>query len=177
MTTEKRNDIFTQYQNVIWWVINKNRRLFSALHMEDDDVFQDLSIAALKAIDGYDSTKSASMFTHVVCKLQYEVPNIRERQKPLGMTGAKSTRHISIVYLDRDPVDGYPAEIPIEAPFDIVEITEDVISKLSVCERDAVKAKMAGYSLRKKEQLTALSSAQDKFADYYCTVQSQMAAL
>lgn len=165
MDNKTRNKMLPQYERLIWWVIHRNRCLLNALLLEDEDVFQELAIAALLAIEGYDAKRSCSLFTHIVCKLQYEVLDIKRRYKPHGMTGLKNIQ-VTFTYLDNTGSGHDRHEIPVEAPFDEVELAE-LFSILSSDEEDAVCAKLAGNPVRRKVQRMALNSAQEKARDYF----------
>ena len=48
---EQRNEIFMELERPIWCVINQNRRVLTAVHADLDDVYQDLALCAIRAID------------------------------------------------------------------------------------------------------------------------------
>ena len=56
-TVEQRNEIFMELECPIWCVINQNRRILDTLHADVEDVFQDLALCAIRAIDRYDPNK------------------------------------------------------------------------------------------------------------------------
>ena len=51
ITVQQRNEIFMELERPIWCVINQNRRILTALHADLDDVYQDLALCAIRAID------------------------------------------------------------------------------------------------------------------------------
>ena len=54
MDTMTRNHIFMENIDLINRTLHRHRLLLYALHLELDDVYQELAIAALQAIDTYD---------------------------------------------------------------------------------------------------------------------------
>jgi len=90
MDTNTRNELALSFENLAWWTIHRNENLLHALGLEYDDVFQDLMIAALAAVEGFDPERSESLFTHVRCKMQYAILDMRRAYKPGGMTGISS---------------------------------------------------------------------------------------
>lgn len=160
-----RNELFIQYEPVVKWAIKRNRPLIQALCLDADDVYQDLCIAAMRAIDCYDPQKSVSLKTHLASRLQYEVKNLKKRYGFHGLTGAQST-DVIFISLDYQPRDCRQMEIPVEAPYSLVEFKE-ALALLSPAEREVVEEKTQGVYHRKKEQRTLLAAAQQKITNYY----------
>ena len=162
-----RNKLFSEYINVLHWTIHKNRRLLRALHLENNDVFQELAIVMLKAIDGFDNTRSTSLFTHIICKLQYAVLNLRDHYKPHGITGIKRGQNVVFAYTDNDDFTLCSDWVDLAA--DCV-IATDLLRSLSNEEREAVRIRLEGRRLRRKVQKAALLTAQEKIMSYYTLV-------
>ena len=159
-----RNELLVEYEPIIKWVIRNNQTLIRALALDYDDVYQDLCIAAIKAIDGFDPERSSSLKTHLVCKLQYEIKNLKVRYKPYGMTGTKKacpTFHS----LD-DQWKNHQIDIPVDSPFDFIEFKE-ALTMLSFEERKAVTEKICGKQRRTQKYNELLETAMKKLAAYY----------
>lgn len=165
MDINTRNKTLCEFENLIWWVINKNRPLICALRLDVEDVFQDLSIVAMKAIEGFDSTRSDSMFTHVRVKLQYEILNQKHNYKPCGVTG-RNSKCVRITSLDGFYEDGQSLEIPYEADYSEAEINT-LFSLLEPAELYALRMKINGEQIRRKQHLIDLEAARHKLSEAY----------
>lgn len=88
ITTQERNNLVETHLGAIWWTINRNRRLISAAGLEDDDVFQQLAIRMIRAVENYDPDKGKDLEQHIFAQLQYEVLNCKDAAKLYGLKGA-----------------------------------------------------------------------------------------
>lgn len=164
MDTLTRNELFMQYEPMVKWAIRKNWPLIQALRVEREDVYQDLSIAAINAIDGFDSNKSTSLKTHVASRLQYEVLNLKRRYKACGLTGAIDD-NISIRSLDYVDDDGFRLEVPYEAPYWAVEVKQ-IFAMLSPCELKSIGEAAKDNSSDMIIHQELLDAARSKLAGY-----------
>lgn len=69
ITTQERNALVESHLGCIWWTINKNRRLISA-------------------VENYDPDKGKDLEQHIFAQLQYEVLNCKDAAKVYGIKGA-----------------------------------------------------------------------------------------
>lgn len=160
-----RNDLLTEN---LWWVrtiISRNMLLIRALRLDYDDVFQDLCIVALKAIDNFDPNRSDSIATHVMSRMQYEIKNLKRRYIPHGMTAAKNI-DIAFLSLDYQSDTGLSLDVPCEDSHSQFEV-EDILTELTPAERGVLKEKMEGVYHRKKEQRALLAAASQKITNFY----------
>ena len=81
-----RNNIFMEHMNLINRTMHRNRPLLYALHLDPDDVYQELAIAALQAIDSFDARRCDSVKVHIWAKLQYTILDIKRQYRPHGLT-------------------------------------------------------------------------------------------
>ena len=81
-----RNDTFLENENMIRRVMRRNLPLIHALRLEWDDVYQELAIAALHAIDSFDPKRSECIRAHIWMQLQYAILTIKRRNRPCGIT-------------------------------------------------------------------------------------------
>ena len=88
ITTQERNALVETHLGCIWWTINKNRRLISAAGLDDEDVFQQLAIRMIRAVENYDPDKGKDLEQHIFAQLQYEVLNCKDAAKLYGIKGA-----------------------------------------------------------------------------------------
>lgn len=70
ITTQERNALVESHLGCIWWTINKNRRLISAVGLDDEDVFQQLAIRMIRAVENYDPDKGKDLEQHIFAQLQ-----------------------------------------------------------------------------------------------------------
>lgn len=88
ITTQERNALVETHLGCIWWTINKNRRLISAVGLDDEDVFQQLAIRMIRAVENYDPDKGKDLEQHIFAQLQYEILNCKDAAKVYGLKGA-----------------------------------------------------------------------------------------
>lgn len=102
-TVEQRNEIFMELERPIWCVINQNRRVLTAVHADLDDVYQDLALCAIRAIDRYDPSKStASVKTFAMRNVEAQIKKSFEyfRCRGLGGAAARNLESGVVVSLD-----------------------------------------------------------------------------
>ena len=103
ITVEQRNEIFMELERPIWCVINQNRRILTALHADLDDVYQDLALCAIRAIDRYDPQKyTASVKTFAMRNVEAYIKRSFEYFRCCGL-GGKAARNLEsgmVVSLD-----------------------------------------------------------------------------
>lgn len=106
ITTQERNALVEAHLGCIWWTINKNRRLISAVGLEDDDVFQQLAIRMIRAIENFDPDKGKDLEQHIFAQLQYEVLNCKDAARVYGIKGAPYGARDLVVSMDALVEDG-----------------------------------------------------------------------
>lgn len=102
-TVQQRNEIFMTLENRIRIVINQNRNILTVIHADLDDVYQDLALCAIRAIDRYDPQKStASVKTFVMSNVEAHIKNTFEyfRCRGLGGVAARNLGSGVVVSLD-----------------------------------------------------------------------------
>ncbi|MEY8420487.1 hypothetical protein AALA83_14580 [Oscillospiraceae bacterium 44-5] len=103
ISVQQRNEIFMELERPIWCVINQNRRVLTALHADLDDVYQDLALCAIRAIDRYDPQKSmASVKTFAMKNVEAHIKKTFEyfRCRGLGGAAARNLESGVVVSLD-----------------------------------------------------------------------------
>ena len=150
MDVNIRNEIMVNYEYLINAVIRRNRTLLKALRVEAEDAHQELCLAMLKAVEGYNPLRSDSLAAHIVAKLQFAILDMKKRHKPCGMTGTGGTR-ITFISVNYVYEDGYPAEFPCEDDHSAIDWS-DILAALAPQEREAVDMRMEGQYLRRKSQ-------------------------
>ena len=108
MDTMTRNHIFMENIDLINCTLRRHRLLLYALHLELDDVYQELAIAARQAIDAYYDRRCDSITVHIWAKLQYAVLTIKRRHKPHGIMACEGFAP-GVLSLELSEDYGYPA--------------------------------------------------------------------
>ena len=88
ITTQERNALVETHLGCIWWTINKNRRLIVAAGLDDEDVFQQLAIRMIRAVENFGPDKGKDLEQHIFAQLQYEILNCKDAAKVYGIKGA-----------------------------------------------------------------------------------------
>lgn len=106
ITAQERNDLVETHLGCIWWTINRNRTLIRTTGLEDEDVFQQLAIRMIRAIENYDPDKGKDLEQHIFAQLQYEVLNCKDAARLYGLKGAPYGARDLTVSLDAMIEDG-----------------------------------------------------------------------
>ena len=62
---DKRNELFLEMEESLHWLIRKNWNRICRVHMDSDDLYQDLAVCALRAIDRFQPDGKATLKTFV----------------------------------------------------------------------------------------------------------------
>lgn len=167
-----RNRIFVENKDVILRVMKRNRLLLRALNLDQDDVYQDLAIAALDAIDSFDPQRSESIRGHIWMKLQYAILDMKRRNKPCGMTG-KSEPAPQFCSVELREELGYPIPAPSQEEADSLNNLRlrQAMSRLEPRERAVVVLYLEGTRPRRRAQIADFESALEKLRDFYLATQ------
>lgn len=176
MDVNVRNNLYFDYTDMIRRIMRRNRLLLYALRLDKEDVFQELSIVALMAIEAFDPSRSSCMEAHVWMKLQYAVLTMKQKQQPGGLTGLDGVRPVlySLEYaeeLGHTPVaysTGHAKEY-------INDRLRKAIARLDAEERQVVLYYLDGTTLRKKTDKACFAAALEKLKAYYTSAQSVLA--
>ena len=82
----ERNRIVEEYLPYVDQVIRKNRALMKAARLEYDDVYQQLSLRLIKAVNTYDPDKG-ELGAHIWAQLRFELLSCKKPLRLCGMTG------------------------------------------------------------------------------------------
>jgi len=160
MESTRRNKIFMENEDMI----RRHWPLLCALRLDMDDVYQELAIAALNAIDSFDPRRSDSVRIHIWAKLQYAVLDIKRQFRPCGITGLGGNRPI-VLSVELAEEHGYPpvAEERCESA-GLSPQLRAALSRLDESERQAVIRYLDG---QKPEKKSTFDSALDKIRCFY----------
>ena len=110
-----RNAIVEAHLHCIDKVIRRNRALIRAAHMDRDDVYQQLAIRLIKAVDSFDPEKG-TLEQHIYAQLQYEMLNCKRPYRLHGVTGLPANyRGCQIVSFESIREDSHDAGALIAA--------------------------------------------------------------
>lgn len=168
MDTSTRNHIFMEHIDLINRTMRRHRLLLYALHLERDDVYQELAIAALQAIDTYDDRRCDSVSVHIWAKLQYAILTIKRRNKPHGMMACESFIP-SVLSLDLSEEYGFPAAAESDSDEDPIreKRLRQALARLEPQERRAVLDYLEGMKPARKAEKNNFDAALEKLRDFY----------
>lgn len=84
---KERNRIVEEHLWCVKAVMKQNDALIRAAHLDRDDVFQQLSVRLILAVDRYDPDKS-ELKKHIFQQLRYELLSCKKPQALYGITNA-----------------------------------------------------------------------------------------
>lgn len=87
VSTSERNRIVEQHLWCVDSIMRKNAALIKAAHLDRDDVYQQLSLRLIRAVEGFDPQKG-QLEQHIFAQLQYELLNCKSAYRTTGITGA-----------------------------------------------------------------------------------------
>ena len=143
MTMEDRNYLFEEKAYLINVTMNKHRALIRVCRMEEDDVYQQLSIRLLNAIDKYDFSKCPNMDAYLMLQLRYELWNMKACSKLTGVTGAPG-RGFTLTSLDVLDAAGYQAQAPADSEHSNVLWLEREIDSLPSAQKSVLSRLLSG---------------------------------
>lgn len=86
-TEEERNDLFFSLENSIRWLIRRNMSRICRAHMDTDDLYQDLALCALRAIDRFQPNGKATLKTFVERNMSFHLERQLVRFCMHGLSG------------------------------------------------------------------------------------------
>ena len=89
MTDIERNRIVEEHLWCIHAVIRENAPLIKAAHLDQDDVFQQLSLRLIRAVERFDPRKG-KLNQHIFAQLRYELLHCKSTYHTTGITDAPS---------------------------------------------------------------------------------------
>ena len=95
----QRNALVEAYLPCINDVMHSNRKLIRAARLDQDDVYQQLALRLIKAVETFDPDKG-DLETHIKAQLRYELLDCRSAYHRFGVTNAPRNLGGVIVSLD-----------------------------------------------------------------------------
>lgn len=165
ITVYENKDTTFAYEDMIHRVIRRNYPLLQALHLDPEDVYQDLAIAAIRASWTFDPRRSDSLEAYMYMKLQYAILDMKRDYQPAGLTRVDGARPrvSSLEYCLEHGLQVAAAEYE-ESDSDLR--LREALRRLNPQERQVVLLYLEDVRPR-REQETALSSAFRKLRDFY----------
>lgn len=87
MSVEERNKLVTSYLWCIDCVIRQNYSLVQAAHLDKDDVYQDLALRLIRAVERY-RPGTRSLKGYIFAQLKYELLNCKSAKARYGFCAA-----------------------------------------------------------------------------------------
>ena len=143
MTIEDRNYLFEEKEYLINVTMNKHRGLIRACRMEEDDVYQELSIRLLEALVEYDPAKCPNMDAYLMLRLRYRLWNMKACSKLTGVSKAPK-KGFSPLSLDVRNAAGFTIQVPFYDERPNVLWLEHVIDSLPSDQRHTVFRLLSG---------------------------------
>ena len=107
LSVEERNALVLSHLECINSVIRRNYILIQAAHLDKDDVYQDLAIRLIRAVEQY-KPSALSLKSYIFRQLQYEVLNCKSAKVVYGFHSAPyDLRNASISLEALDEFDPY----------------------------------------------------------------------
>ena len=95
----ERNRIVEENLHRINKTIRRNWALIKAAHLDRDDVYQQLAIRLIRAVESFDPDKG-ELAQHINAQLQYELLNCKDSKKRYGFTGAPRDLRGAVISLE-----------------------------------------------------------------------------
>ena len=155
MDTMTRNHIFMENIDLINRTLRRHRLLLYALHLDLDDVYQELAIAA-------------SITVHIWAKLQYAVLTIKRRNKPHGIMACEGFAP-GVLSLELSEDYGYPAVAETGSDDDLIRERRlrQALARLEPQERRAVLDYLDGMKPARRSEKNSFDAALEKLRDFY----------
>ena len=165
----ERNEIFMDNEGMIRRAMRRNWALICAMRLDWDDVYQELAMAALSAIETFDPTRSECIQAHIWMKLQYAVLDIKRQYRPCGLTCFSKQQRPVVVSLDQN--EGLERFLAVEPQKEeLSPQMQQALSRLNAEERKAVIRYLDDQGTKRD---SAVRSALDKIRYYYLAAVSE----
>ena len=99
MTVEQRNTLVEQYMWCIDSVMRQNEALIRAARLDRDDVYQELAVRLIRAVELYKPGKRC-LKGYIFMQLQYELLNCKSPQRVYGFRDAPFALRNAVVSLE-----------------------------------------------------------------------------
>ena len=100
MQTAIRNAYFTEKAHLIEEVMRRHYRMIRACRMEEEDVYQSLSLRMLEDLDAYLVDRNPNLDAYLRQRLGYEMFHLALPSRRYGIPGAPKMARLEILSLD-----------------------------------------------------------------------------
>ena len=140
-----RNDLFTSYTGLIERVMRTNHRMLCTLSMEMEDIYQELSLALLRALDSYEEQRATTM-------------------ADLKSDNARNSAHSNMVRQPRTNNSNLMEVLSNDRLW-------QALSRLDPRERESVLEYLEGQPIgAHAESRRCLATAKEKLRDFYLSI-------
>lgn len=165
MDFTERNAIFMDNEGMIRRVMRRNWPLICAMRLDWDDVYQELAMAALNAIETFDPMRSECIQAHIWMRLQYAVLTIKRQYRPCGITGIGRQQRPVVVSLEQsEGMERFLAAEPEKETEELSPAMRQALARLDEEERRAVIRYLNNQECKRERVVKA---AMDKIRIYY----------
>ena len=100
MDADYRNKVVEQNLSMIDTVMRRNAVLIQAAHLDWDDVYQQLALRLIRAVETFDPRKG-ELGAHLYSQLHFELLSCKSSYRQYGITGApRDSRECRVVSMD-----------------------------------------------------------------------------
>lgn len=167
ITVHKNKSSSFVYEDMICRMIRCNDPLLRVLHLEVEDVYQELAIAAMQASYGFDPVRSDSLEDYMWTKLHGALLDMKRDYHPAGLTGLGGARP-SVTSLEYCVEYGVEPAAPENGGSDSDLRLRKALRRLDPQEREAVLLYLEDQQPHRGQQ-TALRSGMRKLREFYRT--------
>jgi len=143
MTMEERNYLFEEKTHLINNTMHRHRALIRACRMEDADVYQQLSLRLINALNKYAPAKCPNIDAYLMLQLRYELLEMKAGSKLTSVTGSPK-KGFSLISLDAREMAGYPVEDFVHAEPSHLLWLENEINTLPATQKSAISRILSG---------------------------------
>lgn len=152
-----RNDLFTSYTGLIERVMRTNHRMLCTLSMEMEDIYQEISLAVLRALDSYEEQRATTMDAHVWMTLQCALADLKS-------DNARNSAHSNMVRQPRTNNSNLMEVLSNDRLW-------QALSRLDPRERESVLEYLEGQPIgAHAESRRCLATAKEKLRDFYLSI-------
>ena len=156
-----RNRIFLENESLIRRTLRHNRHMLHALRLEEDDVYQELALVTLRAIERFDPFRCEDIRIHIWAHLQYAMLEIEHRCKHCGFSACD---YFLMESLGRRGHMGSHVEDQLHD-----SRLREALARLDSSEREVIMLYIIGIEPVCGFQRDSFTSVIEKLRDFYLT--------
>ena len=147
MLTVMRNHLFMEKAYLIHEVMQRYYRMLKACQMEEEDVYQSLSLRLLESLDAYDSGVNPNLDAYLRQRLEYEMLHLALPSRRFGISYAPRKTRLQIFSLDELEMNRMLSELSVQGDPSFYFWLKLEIASLPDAQRMAVNSLLNGKRL------------------------------